>query len=114
MFKKLVIAASLALSGCLLPLGGVASPGSPISATQVTLRGSDALSKATDAYAGVSIIAAGVVRQGVLNHNQLLMLRSLNNRALVLINGANTGLSDVERASSLFLIVTQIHSIVGR
>ncbi len=112
--KKLLMAAALALSTACTPLGGVLQPFPASSATHVVLEGTDALSKAADAYAGAALLAEKVVRQDILHPNQLQMLRGLNNRAISLLSGADTTLTAAQRAASVFLIITQMHSIIGR
>ncbi len=109
--KKLLIAMSLALSACTAP---VLQGSPPVSANSVTLTGIDALSKAADAYAGVTLLAEKVVRQDVLNPTQLRMLRVLNNQAIDLLDGADRSLTSAQRAAGVFLIITQMHSILGR
>jgi hypothetical protein len=119
--KKLVLSLSLALSlsGCAaaLPiLGGLSSVGSGISASsdKVLLEGTTALTIATDAYTGVATLVTAAVNHGAFTPTQLQMISTLNDQALKLINGADTSLSAAERAASLGLIVTQLHSILGK
>lgn len=115
---KRLLGALVAL--CILPttacVPAAIAVGSGISHTAdaVTLSGVTALTVAADAYTGVATLTEAAVRHGAFNSTQLQMINTLNDKAIGLINGANSGLSVAERAASLSLIVTQLHSILGK
>lgn len=119
--KKLFLSlgVALSLSGCAaaLPiLGGLANVGSGISANsdKVLLEGTTALTIATDAYTGVATLVTAAVNHGAFTPDQLRMIATLNDQALKLIKGTDASLTAAQRAASLGLIVTQLHSILGK
>lgn len=113
--KKLLIsltACSLAVSACTTPSAGTS--GVQATADVVVLNGTKALVIATDAYTAAANAAAVAVKAGHLNNDQLRMIDTLNDQALAYINGADTALSVAQRAAGLSLVVTQLHSILGK
>jgi lipoprotein-anchoring transpeptidase ErfK/SrfK len=111
--KNILIAVALALSACsTAPVGPVQSP-SEVSVPPVVISAVDAFSKAVDGYAAAARAAQIAVTADVLSDDQLRMVRTLNNKALELIEGGNTGLTIAQRAASLELISKQLNSILG-
>lgn len=110
--KVLIIAASLALSGCITPIGAPTSGAAAVGET-VVLTGTHKLQLAADAYYGAATVVEAAVRNGVFNREQLLQIRSLNSRALGLLEAGNTGLSVAERSAGLFTIADELRSLVG-
>jgi hypothetical protein len=115
--KTLLIALCLATTSCTaLTAATTIADGISVHADSVTLSGAKALAIAADAYAGVSSSIAAAVRADTphLTNGQLLMIKTLNDQAIRLIDGADTSLTVAQRAASLSLIVTQLHSILGK
>lgn len=114
----LLIPLSLATSSCtaLGAAGAVLGVGDGISASsdKVVLQGTKALAIAADAYAGAASSAAVVVRGGHLSNAQVTKLRELNDKALKLINQADTGLSYAQRAAQVYSIIGELHSVIGK
>lgn len=120
--KKLFLLAgvALSLSGC-ASVGGallssVLTASTPVAAVgdKVVFEGTKGLAVAADAYTGVTLLIKAAVTHGAFTDGQLAMIRTLNDQAIKLINGADTSLTVAERAASLGLIVTQLHSILGK
>lgn len=114
--RKLVLTLLLpALFGC-AAAPAVISAVSGISHTTktVTLDGTIALTIAADAYTGVATLVTAAVNHGAFSSTQLQQIRSLNNQAIVLLSGDSSGLTSAQRASQLYLIVAELHKILGK
>lgn len=120
MRKLLAIALCLATPGCAAvgAVGAVAEIADGISThgDTVILSGTKGLAIAADAYATAANLAAAAIRADTphLADDQLRLVRTLNDQAAKLLSGADTSLSLASRAASLSLIVTQLHSIIGK
>jgi len=111
--KRLLVIASVALlSACQTTALTDTAPAIAVGENVLVL-GTNALADAADAYTIVANSAAVAIRSGALNNDQLVKVRDLNNRALALLNGANTGLTTAQRAAELTAIVGQLRSIAG-
>jgi hypothetical protein len=111
--KKILLATALALSACSLPSGGPVQAPTEVPVPPVVITAVDSFSRAVDAYAAVARAAELAVRADVLTDDQLRLVRTLNNRAIELIEGGNTGLTIAQRAASLELLTKQLSSILG-
>lgn len=117
--KKLILAVAVAfsLSGCaaVLPaaLDTVVSITKPAAAVsdKVVLEGTRGLILAHNAYQGAAALTTAAVRTKKFNNAQLDMIANLNDRALALLEGADTTLTVAERAASIMLIANQLNSI---
>ena len=115
MRKLFLIAGCLAIAACgpVTALTTVAD-GIQTSSDTVVLSSTKALVIATDAYTAAALAATTAVKAGHFTDDQLRMIDTLNDRALQLIKGGDTALTVAQRAAGLSLIVTQLHSIIGR
>lgn len=115
MKKLLAVLAAVSLTGC-TAASAIVSAAAPIVASgdTVTLTSTKALAVAADAYAGVANSITVAVNAGHFSNDQLRMIRVLNNQALSLLSGADKTLTAAQRAAGLMLIVTQLHSILGK
>lgn len=112
MKRAILVASALALSACQTPALTDTAPAVAVGQNVLVL-GTNALADAADAYTVVANAAAVAVRAGLLNNDQLVQLRDLNNRAAALLSGASTGLTTAQRAAELTAIVGQLRTIAG-
>jgi hypothetical protein len=112
--KKLftAVVAALSLAACTVPT--TVGEGVQTTADTVILSSTKALVIATDAYTGVATLVTAAVNHGAFSDDQLRMISTLNNQALALIKGTDTTLTAAQRAASIGLVVTQLHSILGK
>jgi hypothetical protein len=110
--RSLILAAALALSAC---TAGTTTATNPVAVGDtVVVSATDGLSYAADAYAAAASVLTVAIKNGALSDEQLRMVRGLNNHALSLLNGADTTLTQAQRAASVLLAVKQMRSILGR
>lgn len=109
----LICLAALGMGACTPTVVGT---GAAVEAVgdSVILTGADTLSKAVDAYTVTAGAVEIAVRAGGFDRNQLLMLQSLNQQALRLINQSDEALTIAQRSAALFTIRDQLRSILGR
>lgn len=117
MRKLTLIFAAALLPACTpLSVAGAVADGISVHADSVTLEATKALAIAADAYATAANSAAAAVRVDTphLTDDQLRLIQTLNNNAAKLLSGADSTLTVAQRAAGLSLIVTQLHSIIGK
>ena len=83
---------------------------------KVVLEGARYFLVAQDGYQAAANSTATLIRNGIFkpNEGQKLMLTSLNDNALKLIEGTDKTLTIAQRAAGLITIAGQINSIIGR
>lgn len=113
----LALAVACSLSGCTALAGpvldaavSIAKPAATVG-DKVVLEGTRGLILANNAYQGATALLIPVVKSKKLSSTQLDMIEKLNDRALALLEGADSTLSVAERAASLMLIANQLNSI---
>lgn len=80
----------------------------------VVMRGTQGLIVANNAYQSAAAIAEVYVRSGRATPAQLTRIRTLNNRAIVLLEGGATGLNVAQRAAEVLNIVSELNLFGGR
>ena len=115
MKKFLLLMLAVSLAGC-QTAANLVSAAAPVVASgdAVVLDGTKALAVAADAYAGIADSLTIAVKAGQFSTTQLTMIKTLNNTALSLLQGSDKTLTVAQRAAGVMLIVTQLHSILGK
>lgn len=91
-----------------------AIPASAGVADAVLMRGTQGLIVANNAYQSAAAIAEAYVRAGRATPAQLSRIRSLNDRAIVLLERGKEGQSVAERAAEVLNIVAELNVFGGR
>lgn len=81
---------------------------------QVVMRGTQGLIVAHNAYQTAAAVATAYVRSGQATPAQLARIRSLNDRAIALLETGGTGLSVAQRAAEVLNIVAELNVFGGR